>query len=582
MLNAKEAKKMRILFILSLTLVSIAHANDLLANAHNRVLMTEKIGEQDFLRAKNLFHIGEVTAAMAVLEALINAHPKSEAGLQAMLLLAEIDLSQKQPEKALQIIEKYLLSQADEARLKSAKELKTRIEAILGSPKEQPKAADTNSSKGITPQVVSATATMAEKYPVSTSALGLILPLSGSTAVYGERALIAVQMALGMPVIKFTGQPFMVQSNGTLSLIITDSKADVHVAENLVNDLVIKHQVVAILGDFLVDSSLSIAKKSEKLSVVNMSLSRLEGLTNIGSWVFRLGLTVAKQTHALVENMRQVRSMKKFAILYPTHPYGIEMKDSFTKEVKLQGGQVTMSVGYQPGETTFIKHIDQLGYRPFAKSPEYQACMLQAKNFKESLRFKNGEKCRNLVVPQVNFDALFIPDFPKTVSYILPTLVAQDFLISQNDSIVKSYQKRAKDAHPIQLLGPSSWNGDLLAQRLGEQLDGALFVDGVNWASTNPNMSLFLAQFKQLADGNPSLIEVQAYDAASILRFLLEISESKNLIKTRLDLRKSLLQVKNFNGLTGSISFDASGDSVVPLSWFSYSKGQLVPLQIYK
>ena len=93
--------------------------------------------------------------------------------------------------------------------------------------------------------------------------------------------------------VKFSGQPFMAQTNGKLNLIIADSKADVQVAENLVQDLVEKHQVVAILGDFLVDSSLSIAKKSEKLSVVNMSLSRREGLTDIGDWVFLHGANLA-------------------------------------------------------------------------------------------------------------------------------------------------------------------------------------------------------------------------------------------------------------------------------------------------
>ena len=438
------------------------------------------------------------------------------------------------------------------------------IEIKLPVQTEPAKPLDVNASKAAPAQTVSVQP--APEYPVSASTIGLILPQSGSTAVYGERALIAVQMALGMPVLKFSGQPFMAQTNGKLNLIIADSKADVQVAENLVQDLVEKHQVVAILGDFLVDSSLSIAKKSEKLSVVNMSLSRREGLTDIGDWVFRLGLTTSKQTRALVERMRQVRSMKKFAVLYPTHPYGIEMKDSFIKEVKRQGGEVTISVAYQPSETTFMSHVNQLGHRLFAKNPEYQACVLQT---------KNEEKCKNLVMPQVNFDALFIPDFPKTVSYLVPTLVAQDFLVSQNENVVKSYHKRAKDARPIQLLGPSSWNGDLLAQRLGNQIDGSLFVDGVNWASTNPAMAPFLRQFKQLAHGDPSLIEAQAYDAASLLRFLLETSESKILIKTRLDLQKALLQVKNFNGLTGGISFDASGDSVVPLSWFSFEKGQL-------
>ena len=105
----------------------------------------------------------------------------------------------------------------------------TRIETHLLAPKEAPKLLDTNGSKTVQPQI--GLLKPVQEYPVSTSTIGLILPLSGPYAVYGERVLITVQMALRMPFVKFNGRPFMVQTNGNLNLVIGDSRADVHVAD---------------------------------------------------------------------------------------------------------------------------------------------------------------------------------------------------------------------------------------------------------------------------------------------------------------------------------------------------------------
>lgn len=564
-------------FFLGLLILSLIFPVVTFADSRTRVVTTRDISEQDYQRAQKMFEAGEPGAAVIILESLLSTYPKSDSAFKAAIYIGKLFLKQEQPEKALVIIEKYrndyfTMSPDRIAELnKVVVELKAKQEElskkkVMVKPNIALPEADSHNSSIENISIVPVS------YPVSVSTIGLILPLTGPYAVYGTRVLSAVQMALGLPLQKFVGSSPMVQSSQQITLVVGDSRADVKVAETLVVSMLSDFHVVAILGEFLVDPALAVAKRAQAVGVVNLSLSRQLGLPQQGSWIFREALTSDRQTQVLVEKMVKVKGIKKFAILYPEHPYGVEMKTSFIKEVKRQGGQISSVVSYKPDETTFTNHIKKLDKKLTSTNVNYLECI---KNLPPNSNAVAGEgKCKNLLVPAPDFGALFIPDYSKAISYIVPALVAQDFLVSQNQSLIKAFHNRAPDAVPIQLLGTSIWDGEFLSSRLGAKIEGALFVDGVNWNSSHPQMSAFVSEFKTKIGSPPTLLDAQAYDAASILRFLLNNSDSKAQVKNRLDLQKQLQNLKNFAGLTGFISFDGAGDSAADLYWFTFEKNK--------
>ena len=398
---------------------------------------------------------------------------------------------------------------------------------------------------------------------LNATTVGVILPLSGTYASYGAHALVAVQMALGLPVTQTVGTSVWTQAAGGVTLVVGDSKSNPQTAASLVQEMAEKYGVMVVLGDILNDTGLAVSKKANEMGIPNVSLSRRAGLTNLGPFVFRLGLTTDKQTKALVNKAVGELGLKRIAILYPEHAFGIEMKDSFMKEAKAKGAHVVTALSYPSTETNFGKLIAKL-----IGPQNYSACAKETK--------KELEQCKSKIAPVLRFEALFIPDFQKTLSYILPTLMTQDVLISQNSRVVSGFQKSKSGSvpKPLQLLGPNSWKGPLLSERLGKQMEGALFVDGVDLSASNELGSKWAAEYQKLVSSPPSLVEAQAYDAALLMKAIL-FPTTGNGPKTRLDFMSRLASVKDVKGLTGTLSFDDARESATPLKWFVFKEDQV-------
>jgi len=212
-------------------------------------------------------------------------------------------------------------------------------------------------------------------------ALGVILPLSGEYAAYGKRALVAIRLAFGIPVVEdkpaepqlnpATGEALPPKKKdetltGTLttpqgfSLIVKDSAGRGKTAQRAVRELVEKDHVIAVLGDILVDTSLPIALSCEEFGVPLLSLSRREGVPEAGPWSFRLALTPKKQAQALVELAVDGLQMKRFGVMYPKKAFSIELMNEFWNALDARQAEITAVESYAHDQTTFTDDAKSL------------------------------------------------------------------------------------------------------------------------------------------------------------------------------------------------------------------------------
>ena len=70
------------------------------------------------------------------------------------------------------------------------------------------------------------------------------------------------------------------------------------------------------------------AATAEELAIPFVSLSTQEGLTDAGPNVFQNMLTARAQARALADYAMGRRGMKRFAIMYPSIPYGVELANA--------------------------------------------------------------------------------------------------------------------------------------------------------------------------------------------------------------------------------------------------------------
>nr|WP_295901815.1 penicillin-binding protein activator [uncultured Bdellovibrio sp.] len=381
---------------------------------------------------------------------------------------------------------------------------------------------------------------------VQTQTVGVVLPLSGKNAPVGQRALRGLEMGLGLHI-----------PGSSFKLAVMDSEGNPDSARRGVERLVKEDNVIAIVGSLLSKTAPAVAAKSDELGVPTVALSQRSGLTEIGPTVFRNSLTSGMQVRALVRTAMEDMGMKKFAILYPNDPYGIEFTNIFWDEVLARGGQITAVQTYSTKETDFRLVIQRLvgTYFGEARQDEFSVRLkeLQHSDKKRSVRQSNLE---TVLPPVTDFDAIFIPDSVKAMGQI---------------SAMLSYN----DVRNVKLLGTNLWNTKDVARRAGNFANNLLFVDSIS--PTAQTRSRFMNEYKSLYNEEPSLIEIQAYDAGLILRQLIASGAS-----SREELTQKLTSLKRFPGALGTLSMNAEREIERPVTPLTVEKGEVIPAKLVK
>lgn len=381
---------------------------------------------------------------------------------------------------------------------------------------------------------------------VSSTTIGVILPLSGRNASVGQRTLKAIEMGLGLHYGK---------SNFQLAVIDTQGNPDK--ARRGVERLVKEDNVVAVLGALSSREAESAAIKADELGVPLITLSQRSGLTDLSPYVYRNSLTPEMQIHHLVKSAMTQYGMKKFAILYPNDAYGVESANLFWDEVSARGGEITAAQVYDPNATDF-KHVCQRLVGKFyieARLEEYKA---KQKDFTQKLKKRSSREnvsAEDVLDPIINFDAIFIPDSAKNMGQISAFL-----------SFVG-----VKDVH---LLGTNLWNGPGLSRRAGHFQNSLLFVDGFIQNSSVAKNSRFVAEFKSLFREDPTMMEIQAYESALILRGLVMKGAD-----SRREVASDLMELQNFPGAVGPLTMSQTREVMRPLYSLTLRKGEVIPLE---
>lgn len=368
------------------------------------------------------------------------------------------------------------------------------------------------------------------RYLTNQNKIGVILPLTGQFASAGQEALHGIEMAVALMADSYP--------RSELEFFIMDSKGDPKVCADAVNTLVTEHQVVAIIGPLFGADSLAAAKQAQSLNVPLISLSPAEGIPAVGNYIFRNALLYRNEVKTLVEYAMAARPADpakagRFAILYPVFPnsnYGISYRDLFWDEITAHGGVVVGAEVYKSKQKDFSEPVKKLVglYYPEPRQTEWNEMRKQAKE-------KKGKRMRDVILPPVtDFQALFIP----VTSYTTGALIA-DYLPYFG----------VKD---VTLLGNYNWNNPGILERSRRNVQGAVFTDGFYPGSQKPNVIAFVANYRGAFGVDPSVLPATAFDTAEILITLLQEPQNQSRDK----LRSALSALKNYDGVTGSTSFN--------------------------
>jgi ABC-type branched-subunit amino acid transport system substrate-binding protein/predicted negative regulator of RcsB-dependent stress response len=410
-----------------------------------------------------------------------------------------------------------------------------------------------------------------EPGPLNPRLLGIVLPLTGDLKGFADQALNGIALTLDL------------QGRGSLMVDVVDTKGEPDAAADAVDQLA-QRGAIAILGPLGIAEGLAAATRAQQLGIPLLSLSRAEGLTALGEYVFRDMPTSSAQARAVAEYAQKKLNAKSFGILHPDSTYGDEMARYFWDAVDAGGSEVRAFEHYPLRTTTFKPFVQHMVGRSPADLEERQQFSDEAEKIMKEIkdpyrRRKALSQLRNQQAPIVDFDAMFIPDSARTVRLIAPAIAAEDVITTGCDTkeleVVKRTTKN-EQLRTVQLLGTSLWDSpDLVDERSGvaRYVQCSIFVDVFFANSERPATKKFVDDFNSAYRRSPGFLEAHAFDAATILKRVLD----ERRPQSRDDLRAALASLsKPFEGAAGDTVFGKDREAQKPFFWLWINRGTIV------
>jgi len=371
--------------------------------------------------------------------------------------------------------------------------------------------------------------------------IGCILPLSGEGAAIGQRVLEGIQLAFNSFNVSEIPQKVDLPA---LQLVIKDSGGEVN-AVHLLESLAKEEDMAAIIGPLFSKTVIASAKVADKYKLPIFSpTASSKNISGISPYIFRNSLTNQIQGKAIAYYSVNHLNLRKFAVLYQRDQYGIELKSAFEDEVKSFGGEIIFSEPFDPDQNDFEPQIAAIGG---IKDSDLKKLTDAGKPLNDSIRGKPK--------PELKYEAIFIPGTADRVGLILPELVYYNI-------------------SDIPILGGNGLNSPDLIRIGGKYAEGVIFADGFFQSSENPIVKEFVERYKIFYNKEPDIHAANSYDAA---RILLDII--KNGAKNREDIKNGLLNIKEYNGVSGITTVQSSGDSEKTLYFLTVKHGKIVEMK---
>lgn len=357
----------------------------------------------------------------------------------------------------------------------------------------------------------------AEKFPVNSKKIGVIVPLTGRSSNLTPSILDSVRMGLGI----VEGQ------ENAFSLAIFDSQGNADLAASGVEKLLREDNVIAILGGFGSREAQAISDRAEFFRVPFIAFSQRSGLTDDTSFTFRNAITAEMQVHRLVEYAYTVLGARRFGLLYPNDAYGVEFANQYWDHVLARQSTIAAAQIYDPKETDLSAPVQKLvgTFHVDARKEEFEQRKkeiadkikkrkeTQAEKVKKS--FRENETKENILPPVLNFDVLFIPDSSRALGQVLAFM-------------------KSSDVTELTVLGTNLWNTPELGRRVGLNQSKILFVDSFNEPESITN-SAFHQKFLAEKQVPPTLLDAQTFEVSQTLKDLLSASNmGRELLADRL------------------------------------------------
>lgn len=340
----------------------------------------------------------------------------------------------------------------------------------------------------------------------NTIKVGLIAPLTGEVAVYGN----AVKEAVELYTKEFNDAGGV---NGKkIKLIVYDDKGDATEAMNAYNKLVNSDKVVAFVGPVTSGPTFGVAQESAKINIPGITGTATHpDVTTYGNNYFRACFEDPFQGGAIATFASDYLKAKTGAIIYNTaDSYSTGLKDSITAKAQELGLTIAATEGYGADDVDFNAQLTNI----LAKNPE----------------------------------VLFIPDY-------------------YNNAYLICSQARALGFNGT-FLGVDGTDGILEIEGADISVfENMYFANHYAADDTSEIVQNFISAYKKMHNSTPNALAALGYDAAVILYNAIKAVDTAGAVPLGATAESyqaivDALAATDLQCVTGHITFDANGNPI--------------------
>jgi branched-chain amino acid transport system substrate-binding protein len=330
-------------------------------------------------------------------------------------------------------------------------------------------------------------------YGAETIKVGLITPLTGPIATFGQSVEKGVRMAVDE--INAKGGVLGMK----IELLVEDNQAKAEESANIARKFIEQDKVVAILGPVISSNTLAAAPIAQQSKVPLLSPTATNPkVTQVGNYIFRACFVDDFQGTVMARFAKTGlgKRVSTAAILYEkTSDYSIGLAKYFKETFVKLGGKIVAEESFSSGDQDFSAQLTKIK----GKNP----------------------------------DVLYVPSYYDTAGLII---------------------KQARELGiNVPILGGDGFDSPQLVQLAGkENLKDCYFSGHFFAGSSAPQVKTFVANFKKRYNQVPDMLAALGYDAAYMLADAIKRAGKVD----RDAIRDALANTKNLKLVTGTITLD--------------------------
>jgi branched-chain amino acid transport system substrate-binding protein len=305
-----------------------------------------------------------------------------------------------------------------------------------------------------------------------------------------------------------------------VSAIFEDSRAEAKTGVTSIQKLIEVDKVPVIVGDIVSAVTLAIAPIAEKGQVVVLApTSSAPSITNAGQYIYRIWPSDLVEGTKIAEMAAQ-KNFKSVAILHLNNDYGSAIANIFKKTLEEKGGKVVLNEGYSDKATDFRSVLTKTaGLKP---------------------------------------DAIYVAGYYADTAKIL---------------------KQARELGiKAQFLGTTAIEDPEFLKLAGNTAEGTIYPLATGYDPTTiktPQVESFVNAYKKKYNAEPGWVEAHSYDA---FMMAYQAANSTPGQATGTTIKNYFDTKKDYEGVTGKITFDQNGDVLKPVVFKTIKGGKFVAL----